>query len=92
MAKKGHTAEQIISKLREVEVLQGQGESLSSAVRSIGVTAHTYYRWRKQYGGMGVDQAKKLKQLEAENSRLKRAVADLTLDNQVLKEISKGKF
>ena len=92
MAKKGYKAEEIISKLREVEILQGQGGSLEKSVRSIGVTVQTYYRWRKEYGGMGVDQAKKLKQLEVENNRLKRAVADLTLDNQILKEVSKGKF
>lgn len=92
MARKHYTAEQIIGKLREVEVLLSQGLSHEAAIREIGVTGNTYYRWRKQYGGMKVDQAKKLKELEAENARLKKAVADLTIDNQILKEVSRGKF
>lgn len=70
----------------------GQGAKLEEALKTIGVTSNTYYRWRKEYGGLGLDQAKRLKELEAENSRLKRAVADLTLDNQILKEVSTGKF
>jgi transposase-like protein len=92
MAKKTHTAEQIIGKLREAEILLGQGRSVGEAVREIGVTQNTYYRWRKAYGGMKLDQAKRLKELEAENARLKRAVADLTVDNQILQEVSRGKF
>lgn len=92
MAKKNYTPEQIISKLREVEVLLSQGKTQEQAIRDIGVTGNTYYRWRKEYGGMGMDQAKRLKELEAENTRLKRAVADLTVDNQILKEVSRGKF
>ncbi len=92
MAKKNYTPEQIISKLREVEVLLSQGKTQEEAIRAIGVTGNTYYRWRKEYGGMGMDQAKRLKELEAENTRLKRAVADLTVDNQILKEVSRGKF
>ena len=70
----------------------GQGKSMDEVIRALGLTGNTYYRWRKQYGGMGTDQAKRLKELEAENSRLKRVVADLTLDNVILKEVSTGKF
>lgn len=92
MARKTYTAEQIIAKLRQVEVILGQGRTMDEAVREIGVTKNTYYRWRQNYGGMKLDQAKRLKELEAENTRLKRAVADLTVDNQILKEVSKGKF
>jgi putative transposase len=92
MARKTHTTEQIIGKLRQAEVIVGQGRSIDEAVREIGVTKNTYYRWRQEYGGMKLDQAKRLKELEVENSRLKRAVAELTVDNQILKEVSKGKF
>ena len=92
MARKNYSPEQIIAKLREVEVLLSQGKTQEQAVRAIGVTGNTFYRWRKEYGGMGIDQAKRLKELEAENARLKRAVADLTVDNQILKEVSRGKF
>ena len=92
MARKTHTTEQIIGKLRQAEVMLGQGRSIDEAVREIGVTKNTYYRWRQEYGGMKLDQAKRLKDLEVENSRLKRAVAELTVDNQILKEVSKGKF
>jgi len=92
MARKYYTTEQIIGHLRQAEVLLSQGKKMESVLREIGVTANTYYRWRKDYGGMGMDQAKKLKELETENARLKRAVADLTLDNQILKEVSTGKF
>lgn len=92
MGRKYHTAEEIIGKLRQTEVLLGQGRSLDQALREIGVTKNTYYRWRKDYGGLKLDQAKRLKDLEVENARLKRAVADLTVDNQILKEVSKGKF
>jgi len=92
MPKKGYTAEQIINKLREVEVMTANGESIDSAIRKIGVTRNTYYRWRKEYGGMRVDQAKRLKELEAENSRLKRLVADLSVDNSILREAVSGNF
>ena len=92
MAKKGYTPEQIINKLREAEILLHQGSTISVATKKIGVSDYTYYRWRKQYGGMGVDQARRLKELEQENSRLKKLVADLSLDNAVLKEVSRGNF
>ena len=92
MARKRYTAEQIIRHLRQAEVLSSQGRNVSEICREIGVTENTYYRWRKEYGGMGLDQARRLKDLERENSRLKRAVADLTLDNLILKEASKGNF
>ena len=92
MTKKGYTAEQIINKLREAEILLSQGETVATVSRRIGVSAHTYYRWRKGYGGMRVDQARRLKDLEQENSRLKKLVADLSLDNAILKEASRGNF
>ena len=92
MAQKRHTAEQIINKLRQVEVAQAQGASIPQAVKQIGVTEQTFYRWRKEYGGMRLDQAKRLKQLEKENARLKRLVADLSLDKQILKEAAEGNF
>ena len=92
MAKKGYTAEQIINKLREAEILLSQGNNIAEASRKIGVTEQTYYRWRKEYGGMRVEQAKKLKELEKENARLKKLVADLSLDNSILKEVAEGNF
>jgi len=92
MARRRYTPEQIIRHLRQAEVLSSQGRSISEICRELGVTENTYYRWRKQLGGMGLDQARRLKELERENSRLKRAVADLTLDNLILKEASKGNF
>jgi len=92
MSRKRYTAEQIIRHLRQAEVLSSQGRNVSEMCREIGVTENTHYRWRKEYGGMGLDQARRLKELERENSRLKRAVADLTLDNLILKEASKGNF
>jgi len=92
MAKKGYTPEQIINKLREAEVLLSQGEIVAAVSKKIGVSTHTYYRWRKEYGGMRVDQARRLKELEQENSRLKKLVADLSLDNAILKEASRGNF
>ena len=92
MAKKGYTPEQIINKLREAEVLLSQGAALSTVLKKIGVSDVTYYRWRKEYGGMRVDQAHRLKQLEQENNRLKKLVADLSLDNEILKEVSRGNF
>ena len=90
MARRGYTPEQIIGKLREVDVLVNQGHSVGEAVRKIGVSDHTYYVWRREYGGMGVEQAKRLKELERENGRLKRLVADLSLDKEILKEALKG--
>jgi putative transposase len=92
MAKKGYTPEQVISKLREAEVMLGQGATLSTILKKIGISDVTYYRWRKEYGGMRVDQAHRLKQLEQENTRLKKLVADLSLDNEILKEASRGNF
>ena len=84
--------EEIIAKLREVEVRLSRGETTGQAVRAIGVTEQTYYRWRKEYGGLKTDQARRMKDLEKENQRLRRAVSDLTLDNQILKEVAQGKF
>lgn len=92
MAGKREKPEDIVLKLRQVEVLQGQGSSVQEAVRQIGVTVQTYYRWRKQYGGMSRDQLKRLKELEAENTRLRRAVSDLTLDKMILAEAARGNF
>jgi transposase-like protein len=92
MGKRGYTSEQIISKLREVEVLLSQGSTVGQACRKIGVTEQTYYRWRKEYGGMRVDQAKRLKGVEKENVRLKNLVAELSLDNAILREVSEGNF
>ena len=84
--------EEIVSKLRQVEVLMGQGVSRLDAIRQIGVVEQTYYRWRKQFGGMGVDQLKELKRLQKENEQLRRAVSDLTLDRLILKEAAMGNF
>ena len=92
MVRKGYTAEQIINKLREVEILLSQGATIGIASKKIGVTEQTYYRWRKEYGGMRIEQAKRLKELEKENTRLKRLVADLSLDNAILKEVTRGNF
>jgi len=92
MVKKGYTPEQIIGKLREAEVLLSQGAAIVEASKKIGVTEQTYYRWRKEYGGMRIEQAKRLKELEKENSRLKKIVADLSLDNSILKEAARGNF
>ena len=80
MPRKGHSPEQVLNKLRQVEVAVAGGKSVGQAVREIGVTDHTYYRWRRDYGGINLDQAKRLKTLERENARLKRTVADLALD------------
>ena len=92
MAKKGNAPDQIINKLREAEILLNQGATVAVVSKKIGVSEHTYYRWRKEYGGMRVDQARHLRQLEQENSRLKKLVADLSLDNAILKEASRGSF
>jgi putative transposase len=91
MTKKTFTTEQIISKLREAEVLISQGQTIPTMCKAIGVTDQTYYRWRKAYGGMKIDQAQRLRELEQENARLKRLVADLSLDNAIIKEALRGK-
>ena len=92
MSRRTCTPEQIINKLREAEVLLSQGSTAGEASKKIGVTEQTYYRWRREYGGMRVEQARRLKELEKENSRLKRLVADVSLDNAILKEGAKGNF
>jgi len=92
MGRKGFTPEQIINKLREAEIHINQGISIAEASRKIGVTQQTYYRWRREYGGLRVEQARKLKNLEKENTRLKKLVADLALDNAILKEAAEGNF
>ena len=92
MGKKRYTAEQIIVHLREAEILCGQEKTIAETSRQLGVTEQTYYRWRKQYGGMTSSDAKKLKELEKENSRLKKLVADLSLDNAILKDVAEGKL
>jgi len=92
MPRKRYNAEEIIHKLREADVLLSQGVIVSQVCKRLGVSEQTYYRWRKAYGGMKVCQAKRLKELEAENARLKRAVADLTVDKLILKEVAEGKY
>ena len=92
MVRKSYSPEQIINKLREAEILLSQGATVGEASRKIGVTEQTYYRWRKEYGGMRIEQARKLKELEKENARLKKLVADLSLDNSILKEVAGGNF
>lgn len=92
MPNKRFTSEQIIGKLREAEVALAKGKSVPLVCKQIGVTQQTYYRWRKEYGGLKVEQAKKLKELEKENARLKKLVADMALDNDILKEAASGNF
>jgi transposase-like protein len=92
MAKKHVAPEQIIPKLREAEVLIAQGKTVAQASKQIGVTVQTYYRWRREYGGMKVDQAKRLKELEKENGRLKRLLADAELDEAILREAASGRY
>lgn len=92
MPKKNFTPEQIIGMLRKAEVQLSQGQTASTLCRQLGVSEQTYYRWRKEYGGMRIDQAKRLKELEQENARLKRLVADISLDNAILKEAASGNF
>ena len=92
MAQKKHKPEEIVSKLRQVDVLVSQGRPVAEAIRAIGVTAVTYYRWRKEFGGLKSDQVKRLKDLEKENERLRKAVADLTLDKQILAEAARGNY
>jgi putative transposase len=92
MGHKHHKPEEIVAKLRQVEVLTGQGRSIGEAVRTIAVSEQTYFRWRAEYGGMKTDQLKRLKELELENRRLRQAVSDLTLDKQILAEAARGNF
>ncbi len=92
MARKRHTPEEIVAKLRQVDVLSAQCRPIADTIRAIGVTEVTYYRWLNEYGGLKGDQVKQLKELEAENTRLRRAVSDLTLDKQILREAAKGNF
>ena len=92
MARKRFSAEQIITKLREAEVLQAKGLKTGEICRKLGITEQTYYRWRKEYGGLRLDQAKRLKELEKENARLKKLLAEQTLDNAILKEAASGNF
>ena len=92
MARKRFKAEQIVVMLREAEVQISKGLDIDQICRNMGISKYTYYRWRKEYGGMKVDQAKKLKELECENSRLKKLVADLSLDKAILKEVAEGNF
>jgi transposase-like protein len=92
MSRKRYTPEQIIGFLREAEVRLSQGEKIGVICRGLGVSEQSYYRWRREYGGLKVDQAKRLKDLEKENARLRRAVSDLTLDKLILKEVAEGNF
>jgi transposase-like protein len=92
MPTKRHKPEEVVAKLRQVDVLVSQGKSVADAVRAIGVTQVTYYRWKQEYGGLKLDQVKRMKELEQENQRLRRAVSDLTLDKLILKEAAKGNF
>ena len=92
MARKRYTAEQIIGHLRQAEILISEGKTILEAARHLGVSEQTYYRWRKEYGGLKMDQAKRLKDLEKENGRLRHAVSDLTLDKQILKEALSGNY
>ena len=92
MGRKRHTAEEIVAKLRQVDVLIAQGHPVADAIRTVGVTEVSYYRWRNEYGGLKGDRVKRLKELETENGRLRRAVSDLTLDKLILAEAAKGNF
>jgi putative transposase len=92
MSKKRHKPEEIVSKLRQVDVLVSQGQSVADAIRSIGVTEVTYYRWRQEFGGLKSDQVRRMKELETENQRLRKAIADLTLDKLILQEAGRGNF
>jgi len=92
MPKQRYTTEEIIHKLREADVLLGQGRTVPDACKQLGISDKTYFRWRKSHGGLRVDQAKRLRELEAENTRLRKAVAELTVDKIILKEVAEGKF
>ena len=92
MPRKRHKPEEIVAKLRQVDVLVSQGQAIADAIRAIGVSEVTYYRWRQEYGGLKIEQVKRLKDLEQENARLRRAVSDLTLDKLILQEAARGNF
>jgi transposase-like protein len=92
MSKKRHKPEEIVSKLRQVDVLVSQGQNVADAIRSIGVTEVTYYRWRQEFGGLKSAQVRRMKELETENQRLRRAIADLTLDKLILQEATRGNY
>jgi putative transposase len=92
MPRKRYTPEEIVAKLRQVDVLVSQGQNIGDAIRQIGVSEVTYYRWRQEFGGLKTEQIKRLKELEQENSRLRRAVSDLTLDKLILQEAARGNF
>ena len=92
MARKRYSSEQVIRYLREAEILQAKGSTIPQICKKIGVTEQTYYRWRKEYGSLSVDQAKRLKEVEKENTRLRKLVADLSLDKAILKEVAEGKY
>ncbi len=92
MRQKRHKPDEMVAKLRQVDVLLSQGRSVAEAVRSIGVTQFTYYRWRKEFGGLKTDQVKRLKELEKENERLRKAVSDLTLEKLILREAASGNY
>ena len=92
MPSKRYTPEEIVAKLRQVDVLVSQGQNISDAIRQIGVSEVTYYRWRQEYGGLKTEQVKRLKELETENARLRRAISDLTLDKLILQEAARGNF
>lgn len=92
MPKKTFTPEQIVGKLRQIEVLVSQGNTVPQACKGAGIVEQTFYRWRKEYGGLQVEQAKKLKELQRENAQLRRAVADLTVEKQILKDVAEGNF
>ena len=92
MPRKKHTPEEIVAKLRQVDIIVSQGSHVTDAIRQIGVTEVTYYRWRQEYGGLKLDQVKRLKELELENVRLRKAVSDLTLDKLILKEAARGNY
>ena len=92
MGKKRHTVEMIVAKLREAEVLMAKGQTIEEVMRKLGISDATYYKWRKEYGGLHIDQAKRYKGLEEENQRLRKVIADLTIDNSILKEAARGNF
>lgn len=92
MPKRTFTPEQIVGKLRQIEVLMGQGKTVTQAAKEAGITDQTFYRWRKEYGGLQTEQARKMKDLQKENAQLRRAVADLTVEKQILKDIAEGNF
>lgn len=92
MKGKRYSAEQVVSKLREADVLIGKGQTVADVCRQLQITDVTYYRWRKEFGGLNIDQAKRLKELEAENTKLRKVIADLSIDNAILKEASRGNF